>query len=412
MRRLYFRHCMARRKLGADKIFDGYKMLEDAVLIVTEEGVVETLIPAAEAGDGVENLTGILTPGFVNCHCHLELSHMKGTIPERTGLVDFVFKVVTKRGAGDEEIASAIAAAETAMKEAGIVAVGDICNNNSTLKQKEQGNLAYYNFIEASGWLPAVSEARFERAKVLLDAFQQLQTRSNCSIVPHAPYSVSPDLWQRIQPFFASKVVSIHNQETAFEDEFFQFGTGDFQRMYELMKIDNSHHHPTKKSSLQSCFDQLAGAERIILVHNTFTKQEDIDFVNRYSAISNRQSVKESPERQISNPKPQTFFCLCVNANQYIEGVMPPVELFRENNCKIVLGTDSLASNWSLSILDEMKTIRKHFPAISLEEMLGWATLNGAKALGFENQLGSFEKGKKPGVVLIKEDSFDASRLF
>ncbi|RYF85741.1 MAG: hypothetical protein EON98_05705, partial [Chitinophagaceae bacterium] len=226
--------------------------------------------------------------------------------------------MVTERGAGDDEIASAIAAAETAMKEAGIVAVGDICNNFSTLKQKEKGNLQYYNFIEASGWLPSVSEARFERAKALLDVFQlsakenrELQTRSNCSIVPHAPYSVSTELWRRIQPFFAGKVVSIHNQETVFEDEFFQLGTGDFQRMYELMKIDNSHHLPTKKSSLQSYFNQLSGAEKIILVHNTFTKQEDIAFVNRHSAMGNRQSGKENPEPQTPNPQPQTFFCLC-----------------------------------------------------------------------------------------------------
>ncbi|RYZ57300.1 MAG: amidohydrolase, partial [Chitinophagaceae bacterium] len=164
---------------------------------------------------------------------------------------------------------------------------------------------------------------------------------------------------------------------------------GDFQRMYELMKIDNSHHLPTKKSSLQSYFDQLAGAGKIILVHNTFTKQDDLDFVK---------SIPQTP-----NGKPQTFFCLCVNANQYIEGAIPPVELLRKNNCNIVLGTDSLASNWSLSIVEEMKAIRKHFPAISLEEMLGWATLNGAKALGFEGQLGSFEKDKKPGVVSLDE---------
>ena len=135
-------------------------------------------------------------------------------------------------------------------------------------------------------------------------------------------------------------------------------------------------------------------------MHDTFTKQADIDFLNRVLKL-------RTPGSQ-----PQTFFCLCVNANQYIEDALPPIELFRRNNCTIVLGTDSLASNWSLSILDEIKTIRKNLPKIPLEEILGWATINGAKALGMANALGSFEKGKRPGAVLLAENLDLMTTLF
>lgn len=388
---------MKYRKITATKIFDGYRFLENHVLVVNENGVVEDLISADVTSGDVEAFEGILTPGFINCHCHLELSHMKGRIPEKTGLVDFVFKVVTERHHSEEEILQAIADAEDEMLRNGIVAVGDICNNALTLPQKQKGRLHYYNFIEASGWLPAVSQMRFERAKELFEQYSNRQpaTGNRQSIVPHAPYSVSENLWQHIQPYFEDKVVSIHNQETKFEDEFFLQGTGDFQRMYQLMKIDNSHHVPTKKSSLQSYFDKLTKAASIILVHNTFTKNEDIEFV----------------KLQTSNFKLPTSFCLCVNANQYIENALPPVELLRKNDCAIVLGTDSLASNWSLNILDEIETIRNHFPAIPLEEMLQWATLNGAKALQMEDVLGSFEKGKQPGVVLVDEKEHTVRNL-
>jgi cytosine/adenosine deaminase-related metal-dependent hydrolase len=201
-------------------------------------------------------------------------------------------------------------------------------------------------------------------------------------------------LWQNLQPHFAEKVVSIHNQETAFEDEFFIHGTGDFKRMYELMKIDNSHHQPTKRSSLQSYFEKLSKAKNILLVHDTFSKQRDIDFT--HSAHNNQHS---------------TFFCLCINANQYIENAVPPIELFRENNCNIILGTDSLASNWSLSIADEIKSIKKHFPQIALEEILTWATSNGARALQMEDNLGSFTKGKKPGTIHLNENLSFIERL-
>lgn len=395
---------MRYRKIHPTRLFDGCKMLNNHVLIVQKDGTIEAVVPLGEAGEGVEKIDGLLTPGFVNCHCHLELSHMKGLIAERTGLVDFVFAVVTQRSAPEEEIMQAIAEAEAEMKATGIVAVGDICNNDLTLPQKAQDNLRYYNFIEASGWLPSVSDARFERAKRIYGEYERESSIVNreskrfpcsTSIVPHAPYSVSEALWKSIQPYFQNKVVSIHNQETAFEDEFFLHGTGDFTRMYELMKIDNSHHKPTGLSSLQSYIDQLDDAEKIILVHNTFTKQPDIDWL-------------QAPVRWY---QPQTFFCLCPNANQYIEGALPPVDLFRTNACNIVLGTDSLASNWSLSILDEIKTLRKNFSHIPLEEMLCWATLKGAEALSLEQEFGSFEKGKKPGAVLLNEADLGVTEI-
>lgn len=389
---------MAFRKFRAGQIFDGYRFVNDHVLITKESGEIEAVVPVPEAGDDVEICKGILSPGFINCHCHLELSHMKGLIPERSGLVDFVFKLVTERHHPEEEIVNAIEKAEDEMWHNGIVAVGDICNNTLTLSQKKKGRLYYYNFIEASGWLPAVAQMRFERAKKLQDAFSMsipVTAGTQCSIVPHAPYSVSENLWKEIQPYFENKVVSIHNQETVFEDPFFLEGKGDLNRMYELMKIDNSHHRPSKKSSLQSYFNKLLKAQNAILVHNTFTGQKDIDCITL----------------QTPNSKPQTFFCLCINANQYIENALPPIEMLRKNNCSIVLGTDSLASNWSLNILDEIKTIRKNFPEIHLEEMLQWATSNGARALQMENELGSFEKGKKAGVNLLDKQNLTVKKL-
>ena len=205
-------------KLGADKIFDGYEMIANSVLMVRQDGEIEGIVPLEIAGEGVERYEGMLIPGFVNCHCHLELSHMKGKIPEGTGLVDFVFKVVTEIAATEEEIAGTIENGEIEMMQSGIVAVGDICNNTSTITQKQNGNLRYYNFIESSGWLPSISELRFDRAKTLLESFNRQSAiaskkatsvltpksklqRSDSSIVPHAPYSVSENLWKRIQPF-------------------------------------------------------------------------------------------------------------------------------------------------------------------------------------------------------------------
>ena len=374
---------MRYRKFKADQLFTGHEMLNgDHVLIMNDTGIFESITTSENAGENVEILNGLISPGFINAHCHLELSHLKGLIPKHTGLVDFVFKVVTERHFDESEIIKSIAVAESEMLENGIVATGDICNNLFSILQKETSGMNYYNFIECSGWAPAVADARFVGSKLFYDEF--VNKFPSTSMVPHAPYSVSDQLWKNIIPYFKNKVVTIHNQETSYEDEYFLKGTGDLLRMYQMMNIDTSFFKPSFSSSIKTYFKKLEQAKNIILVHNTFINEEDINY------------IKEN-----TNQHQLVSFCICINANLYIENAIPPVELLREKNCNIILGTDSLASNDQLSILEEMKTLGKNFPTIPMPELLSWATINGARALDMENNLGSFEPNKSPGVVLI-----------
>lgn len=378
---------MPYQKFQATQLFTGTELLgPDKVLITDEKGTIETILDEQEAGENIRQLNGILTPGFINCHCHLELSHLRGRIPEKTGLVDFVFKIVNERHFPEAEILDAISVAEEEMRTNGIVAVGDICNNTLTLPQKNKQNLAYYNFIELTGWLPAVSKIRFEKSLAVYQSFEEIKNEKlkiKNGLSPHAPYSVSNELWELITPYFAGNTVTIHNQETAFEDTLFTQKQGDFMRMYGLMNMNTDFFTPTGKSSLRSYFPKMKTAARKILVHNTFTSEADILFVQRESS--------------------DTSWCICINANQYIEQACPPIDLLRKHNGHLVVGTDSLASNWSLSILDELKTIAQHFPHIPLAELLQWSTRNGAQALQMDDRLGSFEKGKQPGILLLEQ---------
>ena len=372
---------MSFTKLKADKLFDGYRFRNNDVLVLHEDGTVEAIISIQNAGGDVQEFEGIISPGFTNCHCHLELSHLKNLINEQTGLPQFVQQVVQKRKLPEEAILQAIADAEKEMIENGIVAVGDICNGTYTISRKEKRNIRYYNFIEAMGSDPAVAERNFEIFEKVYEAFCEKFDRESVSITPHAPYSVSDALWQKVVHHKSGVVKSIHNQETAEENEWFQTKTGGFAEMFRQMNINSDSFVASGKTSLQTFLPKFLPQQQMILVHNVHTTEADLDF-----------------SKKVSN---NLYLCFCPNANQYISKAMPDVPMFVKNDCNIVLGTDSLASNHQLSIWEEIKTIQKQFPEIQLEHLLKWATINGAKALKFDDKLGSFEKGKKPGVVHI-----------
>jgi cytosine/adenosine deaminase-related metal-dependent hydrolase len=372
-------------KFKPQSLFTGHTMIEggNTVVVTKEDGTIVDLINAKEAGEDCKVLEGILSPGFINAHCHLELSHLKGAISTQTGLSEFVKQIVPKRAAAQEIIDAAIEAAETEMFENGIVAVGDICNTADTIAAKTKSKLAYYNFIEIYGLDPLLAAQKMQAGLSLQNEF--INHGLKAVVVPHASYSVPAALLQLISDAYGSHTASIHNQETKAENDFFENKIGAFVDMYARVGVDLDFFTPTKTTSLQSVLPFLKNSAKTIWVHNSFTSISDIGAVQATGT--------------------DAYWCLCPSANQYIENTMPPVQLLREQRANIIVGTDSYASNWSLNMLDELKKIQAHNPEIPLAEMLTWITSNGARALQMEDTLGSIEKGKKPRLVFIENMS-------
>lgn len=332
-----------------------------------------------------ENLQGWLVPGFVNAHCHLELSHLKNRIPQHTGLDGFVEDLMHLKRIPDFEKQESIAAADKEMLANGIVAVGDISNGSDSFEVKAASKIQYFTFIERYGFNPAAAESSFETGNALLKILKQLPKNTAGNLTPHANYSISIPLLQKIVNQLEEEkgVFTIHNQESMSENELFQFKTGKMVERFKRMNIPIEKFEVTGKTSLASLLQFFPSKIPIQLVHNTFSSEKDIQ-----QAIAHNR---------------QTYFCLCPGANLFIENMLPPVELIRAFTNQLTIGTDSLASNNQLDIVEEIILLQNAFPKISTEEMLKWGTLNGAKFLGFSNHLGSFTKGKKPGIVNLTD---------
>ncbi len=284
--------------------------------------------------------------------------------------------------ASPEEKQEAIIRAEDEMLANGIVAVGDISNENVSFGQKAKSRIKYYSFIEALGFRPSAADVNFDKARKLYDELT-LKYKLQGSIIPHAPYSASEKLFKKISGFASEgDILSIHNQESAGENLFFNTGEGELLRHFKYYDMDISFWEPTGCNSLQWSLKHLPKDIKLLLVHNTYTSAEDIEWAENYSG--------------------KLYWCFCPNANLYIENKNPDYDMFNEAGVRITIGTDSLASNWSLSVLDELKTISKYAPHISLEKLLCRATKNGAEFLGFDEELGTLEKGKRPGINLIE----------
>lgn len=337
--------------------------------------------------NNIKTFKGCLIPGLINTHCHIELSHMKSVIPTGTGLIPFITTVVQHRGASKTKIKNAIANAEKEMRKNGIVAVGDISNTLDSAEIKRKSSLLFHTFVEVFDLLiDSNAESSLNQYAEIYDKMPGKK-----SIVPHAPYSVSPTLMKILGSFKQADnvTISIHNQETLPELELFARKSGEFLSFYEKFGISLENFNPKEKSSIEYALSYLNPKYKTLFVHNTLTQDSDIKMAHNWSK--------------------KVFWATCPNANLYIENRLPNYKIFLENNAKMTIGTDSLTSNWNLSILDEMKTISKMQSYVPLDEILKWATINGAQALGFEDTIGSLEVGKSPGINLLSCEKLNFS---
>jgi len=369
------------RFLKADNIFDGEKMLNNgAVIVLDGENNFVKFIDAHHISDQtLEIFKGILCPGFVNAHCHLELSHFLGVIPQHTGLIEFAKALMTKRPALSTEIAlEQMRVANDLMFQNGIVAVGDICNDSASFELKQKSKIYYHSFIELIALNPQNAKAVFEKGKTLFNHLIELGLYG--SLAPHAPYSVSNELLKLISDFNAEKKLgsTIHNQESKEELKFFMGEQSNFDDLYAFLNLDISWFKAPKQSSLKNYLPFL-NDQNWILVHNTFTSNSEIETANH----------------------PNIFWCFCPNANLYIENTLPAFDNFKNHLNQICIGTDSLASNHQLDMISEMNLIKKN-SSFTDEAILQAATHNGAKALGVENSFGKLIPNKNTGLNLIE----------
>ncbi|HMQ48442.1 MAG TPA: amidohydrolase family protein [Saprospiraceae bacterium] len=377
------------RKITADFVCPvAGSPIPDGVVIVDEAGVILDISTRAHHDPAsLEHYSGVLVPGFVNTHCHLELSHMKHKVATGTGLLPFLNSVVKYRDFPMEVILDAIEQADREMYEGGIVAVGDISNKLDTAPQKNKSSLNYYTFVEMFDFMQDQSaQAAFEQWWPVYEG-QSTANGNKKSCVPHAPYTVSQSLYQRIRDVNSDEevTVSIHNQETPDEDALFLSKTGGFLDFYQGFGIPLDGFQAIGKTSIHAALAQLNPRQRNLFVHNTMTTTTDIQAAHQWSD--------------------RVFWATCPNANLYIENRLPNYSLFIAENARMTIGTDSLTSNWQLSVLEEMKTIARYQSYVPFATLLQWATLNGAEALGYEKELGSIEVGKKPGLSLLNLDA-------
>lgn len=372
-------------KFSADIIYSGDGEVWNDVVIIADDNGIILEVGALKDHDpaSIRFFKGILLPGMINTHCHLELSHMKGKIDTGTGLISFINQVVRYRESDQQEILSAIEAADSEMYENGIVAVGDISNKADTADIKSRSKLDYYTFVEFFDLMqPALTAKTIAQYKEVFDK-QSTHRNNKKSMVPHAPYSVTKELFAFIRQNQPEHVtVSIHIQETMDEMKMFLDGSGGFIEFYENFGLSLSHFSPTGQSSIHYAMENMNPANPTLFIHNTLTGDEDIEAARHWNQ--------------------HVFWATCPNANLYIENRLPDYRIFMDAEAKVTLGTDSLTSNWQLSVWEEMKTIRKYCSYVPLEDLVVWACINGAQALGYADRLGSIRQGKTPGIVWVE----------
>jgi cytosine/adenosine deaminase-related metal-dependent hydrolase len=327
----------------------------------------------------VEFYNGIIVPGFINCHCHLELSYLKNEIPAGSGLASFLMAVNSIRNTVQKDRDKAIREADDEMFREGIVLCADVCNTGLTFNLKKESRIKYINLLEVFGIDSSRADNRINEILELAKTAREMGLPH--WIVPHAIYSTSLPLLRLIKKFSVSnKISSVHFMESADEETLLHGHSGPLMDSYkkflpEKKDLRIAHDH------LTAVVNEITSSGNLLLIHNTYVREEHADKLNKRAGL---------------------FWCLCPNSNLRIENKIPPAAMLAKAGCIIVTGTDSLSSNTSLSIIEELKTIQSYFPFFNLETIIGWATINGAKALCEDSVSGSIEPGKKPGLVLIK----------
>ncbi len=330
-----------------------------------------------------------ILPALVNAHTHLELSWMRGRVPPGDAMPAWAARLISERQQGDSTHQrstaganfrrDAIVAAIAEARASGTGLVGDVTNTLEACGPLADSSLSATVFFELLGFRAADPAGLVEAARRRLAELPS-SNRLQWAIAPHAPYSVSPNLFRAIAAAAAGRPLSVHLGESPEEIRFLRDGRGPWRDLLERIGAWSSDWVAPECGSVD--YLQRLGllTDRLIAVHGVQFTDDEL--------------------RQLASCSATVV--TCPRSNQWTGAGVPPIGRFYRSGVRVALGTDSLASVENLNLFSEMVAVRRLCPDLPASHILKSATLDGAVALGFGRELGSISTGKRAELLALR----------
>jgi cytosine/adenosine deaminase-related metal-dependent hydrolase len=373
------------RRIAANFAFDGNNWIEKPLLLLDENGLIlkiDTFSPAKSEPAQTEFYNGMLVPGFINAHTHLELSYSNLNWQEKTGIPGFIEHVRNIRRTRGRADKSQIRKAIRKMKNSGTVGLVDVVNSGESLELLHNSGMRVMGMMEYIALSSLKIRDQHKHFMSLKTCYPEIQFVNAL----HSPYALTTDNFNLLKSIFADEqfIAGLHFLESADELDLYQ-GKGRLLELYRQIEPAYESVLPGNVP-IRELMHFFAGAKQVLFVHNTFITREEAE------------SIKNMSKQSRQKPG----FVLCPRSNQNISNSLPPFDILRETGLPIMLGTDSLLSAQSLSVFDELMNVHELRNDIPLDELLQWITKNPADMMKWDDKLGSLEAGKTPGVNLIE----------
>ena len=372
--------------IGDEPIEQGFVTIDGGRIAGLGRGIPESARPLGRVA---------LLPALVNAHTHLELSYLRGRIARRDRFLDWIRDLMAARrefpDAADAVIVDAARRAIAYARASGTGLFGDISNTLVTVPLLRDARMPARVFYELLGFNTPDPESRVTAARNQIasaglqgsDAAAVGAADIRISLAPHAPYSVSPALFRAIRAdvdAHAGDISSVHLGESPEEIEFTRKGSGPWRAMLEDLGVWSDDWRAPGTSPVTYLSD-LGFLDRCVLaVHGVQFDGEDL---TRLAALG-------------------VTIVSCPRSNEYVGVGAPPLEAFYAMDVDVAFGTDSLASAADLNVFSELKAARRLAPRVPAARLLESATLIGARALGFGNDYGSIEPGKRASLIAVR----------
>jgi cytosine/adenosine deaminase-related metal-dependent hydrolase len=331
-------------------------------------------------GGRVEDLGSVaILPGLVNAHTHLELSWMRSQVPPVGSMPAWAASLIQLRRKVPNDPLEPIEQSIDEARASGTCLVGDVTNTLATYELLAAREFPAAIFRELIGFNAAEPET------LVRAAVEQIEARTPVgalrpSIVPHAPYSVSPALFEAIARQAGDRPLSVHLGESDAEIEFLRQGTGPWRTLLESIGAWNPSWRPPGCGPIDY-MDRLGLlSKRLIAVHGVQLTDPEL---SRLAAA-------------------QATIVTCPRSNRWTGAGVPPIDRFYASGVRVAIGTDSLASVGDLNLFSEMAEVRRLGASVPARAILHSATQAGAEALGFASELGTLTPGKRAQIIAVR----------